>query len=186
MAEKLFDSFKNACEFAKHLAKNGVQHKLRPYGTSFLVAYDDSGQESQITPNWEAELKQTINDANTFVESQEDCKQYIGEILFLLEHVQNDLDLVAGALRTIKELEIKLPQLSASSDIEEQREIKRKEQTLLKNAPLCPRCHVSMTLRESIHGYFWGCKNFALPAFEKCFRKKTLTREESLILDSPF
>lgn len=42
----------------------------------------------------------------------------------------------------------------------------------------CRKCGAKMVLRESQHGYFWGCSTFP-----KCFGKRWLSSEEAMLLD---
>ncbi|MHB1215921.1 MAG: topoisomerase DNA-binding C4 zinc finger domain-containing protein [Thiobacillus sp.] len=42
----------------------------------------------------------------------------------------------------------------------------------------CQKCGSKLALRESQHGYFWGCSTFP-----QCFGRQRLSREESQLLD---
>jgi len=63
------------------------------------------------------------------------------------------------------------PELNVSKDVEKSKVISRLES----NKGKCgkPNCEGKWVIRESTHGYFWGCS-----LFPKCFSRKYLTKEE--------
>ena len=55
-----------------------------------------------------------------------------------------------------------------------QAEFGRRRATLENSAKACVKCGAKMVLRESQHGYFWGCSTFP-----RCFSRKWLSKDES-------
>ena len=189
--EKLFGTFAEARDFAKALAKQDIKHTIKSSPPHFVVSYDGEERETPTNvPLTRTELEQImrdmIKDSFRFSLSQEDCNYYIGEIRSLLEDIKEDNELFAESLRAILELKEKLKKLPPQESVDELKELRRKEETLRRNAPICRKHGVPMILqRGGKYGYFWGCKNFALQNndLNKCYITKQLTKEEKLIID---
>ena len=67
-------------------------------------------------------------------------------------------------------------ELSVSKDIEKSKIISRMESS--KGRCGKPNCEGRWVIRESTHGYFWGCS-----LFPKCFSRKYLTKEENYLFN---
>jgi hypothetical protein len=68
------------------------------------------------------------------------------------------------------------PELNVSKDVEKSKVISRLE--AIKGKCGKSNCDGKWVIRESTHGYFWGCN-----LFPKCFSRKYLTKEEIDLLD---
>lgn len=79
--------------------------------------------------------------------------------------------------KEIRELVEKAKSLPLVSAIEADAEQRQRIARLEEKAPNCQKCNCKMVLRESQHGYFWGCSTFP-----KCFGKRWLSKNEAALL----
>jgi hypothetical protein len=76
--------------------------------------------------------------------------------------------------KEIREMIAKAQSLPFAAVASGEADFLRRAARLQSKAQPCPKCGSKMVLRESQHGYFWGCNRF--PA---CFGKRWLSAEES-------
>lgn len=81
--------------------------------------------------------------------------------------------------KEIRELVEKAKSLPLASAVEADAERRRRVARLEEEAPNCRRCNCKMVLRESQHGYFWGCSTFP-----ECFAKRWLSKKEAALLSN--
>ncbi len=79
--------------------------------------------------------------------------------------------------KEIRELVEQAKVLPSAETVRSDAELRRKILLLERQAQPCRRCNSSMVLRESQHGYFWGCAQFP-----QCFGKRWFTKEEGALL----
>jgi hypothetical protein len=182
MASFNFNSFKEANFKAKELVLGGYKNvRIMRNADEFVVEFNQTNVNAN--QNTELLISEMIDDAKIYTETIEDCLQYITEIQTLLNEESNiEEEIKVQALRTIKELQLKKDNLPSSIQKDNQNLRKEKIRKLNKNAPTCKVHLIKMILQESENGFFWGCPNFSLPAQDKCFQKKRLSKDEMSFL----
>ncbi len=81
------------------------------------------------------------------------------------------------AEKELREVTSKAQSLPFAAVVAGEAEFNRRLAHLERNAQPCQKCGAKMALRESQHGYFWGCSTFP-----QCFSRRWLSSEESEFL----
>ena len=118
-------------------------------------------------PDLIAEFMEAMEE-RSYITHQEDVEELVAQFAKISDALPNCR--FAGRAekeaRELVELHTKLP---TRFQIEAER--------LRKQEPPCPKCGSKLVLRESMHGLFWGCREFPL-----CYGKLNLTREQAELL----
>jgi len=190
VAEKKFNSFKDAQTFARQLVGQGMRNffiKPSPDGGFILNGdiSDEDIEKPKLQEDGNALMVDCLKDCRR-PETKEDCDQFIGEIRLLLEDKDFpiiDEKIFAEALRTIRELSLIQPKLPTFFVHNDKLEYKKKERELEKFAPTCRKCGVPLILQKGgASGYFWGCRNYSLPQKDKCYVTVRLSNENWTVL----
>jgi hypothetical protein len=192
--EKKFDSYAEMAEFVRQLVREGARHKVAGnYSDGWSVTFETVEQsfeetvgpaidENQETRDCLIDWKKIISSPNA---TQEDCDEGISSIQTSLLKV-TDQRVRAEALRIIRELELKRPQLPTREQDDERKDLKTREREVEKQPPHCSKCKIPFLLKIPAPGsYFWGCKNYSLPRKDQCHQRKSLTNAEWAMLGLP-
>lgn len=153
---------------------------LRSHYRQFRAEFSDESIQflKSLAPVQSAlrEFIEAIEDKD-WVHSRDDAQELACRFGELAERLSPHL-VAKRAAKETRELLSKaqsLPFLAVSAG---ETDFHRRASLLEASRKKCRKCGAKMVLRESQHGYFWGCSTFPL-----CFGKQWLSGEESKLLD---
>jgi len=118
------------------------------------------------------QLIEAIEDEE-WVRTRDDAEELAARFNELREQLSTHL-VAKRADKEIREMIAKAQSLPFAAIVAGEADFQRRTARLQSGVQPCQKCGSKMVLRESQHGYFWGCSTFPT-----CFGKRWLTTEES-------
>lgn len=119
-------------------------------------------------------LKRFVEEQADFahIATREEVDEVVGRLYEVVERVEG-LAVEGRVNKEIRELVERKASLPHEAGMKKSSELQSAIRRLSGNSPPCYKCGKIMVLRDSEHGYFWGCSTFPT-----CFAKKSLTKKE--------
>jgi len=107
------------------------------------------------------------------IRTRDDAQELAARLAELTERLAPHL-VAKRADKEFREVVANAQSLPFAAVVAGEANFRHRHSQLESSAPLCQKCGNKMVLRESPHGYFWGCSTFP-----KCFSRRWLSAEES-------
>jgi len=108
-----------------------------------------------------------------WVRTRDDAQELAGQLGELRDKLSPHL-VAKRAEKELREIIAKAQSLPFAAVVAGESELQKQRARLERAAKRCNNCGARMVLRESQHGYFWGCSTFPT-----CFARRWLSPEDS-------